>query len=439
MKTKFLLFSLYVSLILFLPTATEGQTDADLKFLLSENKYQEVINILEEKFTKEDSLSFSEFNMLGNAYQRLMNYRKSITYLYKANILEPNNIQNLILLGNSYDASGDENSAKNTFKKILEIDSTNQISMINLGKILMDLDEYNQASELYKRLIISDSTNAYFLSQLGICELKKGNKEFAKKILTESLQLNINDTKTALILAKLFYNDEQYFDAVNLLQEAIKVNSKNKALNKMLADVFYKSKRYNEAILKYLYCNTIGDTSLSIYQKLGMSYYYLSFTSSYINTETRDLKLQEGVEALKLAVQKDSNDPISYLYLGLCYKELSEDESAIINLEETLNKIFPDYLSEVYYNLGSCYDKVENYSNAIKTYKESLSYNPSRKIIYFYLANLYDRYYADKNVAVLYYQKFVDEDIEADENLVGYSLNRINALSQEAEFWKGKN
>ncbi|MCB9207045.1 MAG: tetratricopeptide repeat protein [Ignavibacteriales bacterium] len=439
MKTKFLLFSLYVSLILFLPTATEGQTDADLKFLLSENKYQEVINILEEKFTKEDSLSFSKFNMLGNAYQRLMNYRKSITYLYKANILEPNNIQNLILLGNSYDASGDENSAKNTFKKILEIDSTNQISMINLGKILMDLDEYNQASELYKRLIISDSTNAYFLSQLGICELKKGNKEFAKKILTESLQLNINDTKTALILAKLFYNDEQYFDAVNLLQEAIKVNSKNKALNKMLADVFYKSKRYNEAILKYLYCNTIGDTSLSIYQKLGMSYYYLSFTSSYINTETRDLKLQEGVEALKLAVQKDSNDPISYLYLGLCYKELSEDESAIINLEETLNKIFPDYLSEVYYNLGSCYDKVENYSNAIKTYKESLSYNPSRKIIYFYLANLYDRYYADKNVAVLYYQKFVDEDIEADENLVGYSLNRINALSQEAEFWKGKN
>lgn len=311
--------------------------------------------------------------------------------------------------------------------------------MINLGKILMDLDEYNQASELYKKLIVSDSTNAYFLSQLGICELKKGNKEFAKKILTESLQLNINDTKTALILAKLFYNDEQYFDAVNLLQEAIKVNSKNKALNKMLADVFYKSKRYNEAILKYLYCNTIGDTSLSIYQKLGMSYYYLSFTSSYINTETRDLKLQEGVEALKLAVQKDSNDPISYLYLGLCYKELSEDESAIINLEETLNKIFPDYLSEVYYNLGSCYDKVENYSNAIKTYKESLSYNPSRKIIYFYLANLYDRYYADKNVAVLYYQKFVDEDSEADENLVGYSLNRINALSQEAEFWKGKN
>lgn len=434
-KIQFTTFLFCSTLLIALYQSNFAQENNEEKALSINSNYQEVINILEKKFTEEDSLSFSEYYILGNAYQRLMNYRRSITYLYKGRKLEPNNVQNLILLGNAYDVSGDENSAKRTFEKVLEIDSTNQIGMINLGKILMVLEEYKKASELYKKLVIWDSTNSYFLSLLGICELKKGNKELAKQIFSEALQINISDTKSALILAKLFYNDQEYLNAINLLQDALKVNSKNKSLNKMLADVFYKNKRYNEAIIKYLYCITIGDTSVSIYQKLGMSYYYLSFTSSYIDTETRDLKLREGVAALKIAVQKDPNNPISYLYLALCQKELGEDELAIINLEEILNKVFPAYLSEVYYNLGLCYDRIQNYGKAIKTYKESLSFNPSKKIIYFYLANLYDRYYADKNVAVLHYQKFVHEDEEADENLVGYSQNRINELSKKAKFW----
>jgi tetratricopeptide (TPR) repeat protein len=412
-----------------------AQENIETKYLLINGEYEEVINILENKLSIKDTLNFSEYFSLGAAYQRKMNFQKAISALNEAKKLEPENIQNLLMLGSCYSSNGNDNYAKFIFTEVLLLDADNQNAKINLGSILLSLDEFEHASKIYESLVKSDSLNAYFYSQLGICNYKVGNIKSAIENFEKSISLHNSSSKVILMLAKLSYDDKDYDKALEVLQYGLTQNSKNKQLNKMLGDVFYKKDKYHEAIIKYLYATTIGDTSANIYQKLGMSYYYLSFTSSFINTEIRTLKLKEGINALNTAVCKDPDDPVSWLYLGLCHKELNEHDTAIKYFEETLNKVFPDYLGEVFYNLGLSYDKVGKYVESIHSYKEALSYKPDKQLINFYLANIYDRYYKDKSVAVLYYQKFVDESIEADENLIGYSLNRIKALSQEAKFW----
>jgi tetratricopeptide (TPR) repeat protein len=423
-------------LLLFYTNIVFAIENDSLKSLLVNGEYKTIVKILEEKLNKTDSLSFTEYNIIGNAYQNLMNYNKAITNFYKASKLNPNNIQNFILLGSCYDANGDEISAKLTFMKVLEIDSLNKIAMINLGKILIDIEEFNLAYNFYKKLIQNDSTNSYIFAQLGICELKMGNSEKAKIFFEKSIELHNTNSKIILMLAKLYYSENEYEKAKELLKSGLTQNSKNKQLNKMLADILYKEKLYNEAIIKYLYAITIDDTSANVYQKLGLSYYYLSFTNTYINSDVRELKLNEGIEALKTSMGKDTDDPVNPLYLGLCYKELAQNDTAIKYFEETLNKVFPEYLDEVYYNLGGSYDEIGNYIEAIKTYREALKFNPEKKVMYFFLANIYERYYADKNVAVLYYKKFVDESVAADEKLISYSLNRISTLTKENDFWR---
>lgn len=412
-----------------------AQENNNLKSLLLSGEYQKVINILEQRITEQDSLSFDEYSTIGQAYQRIMNFSKAVPFLYNAHELEPKNIQTLLLLGNCYNSLGNNVMAKFSYNKILDLDSNNIMAMVSLGKVFIELDEFNVASNVYKKLIDIDSSNSYYFEQLGICELKKGNKDLAKKYFGDSFALNSSNTKTILRLAKLYINDKQLDEASKLLQFGLTKNSKNKSLNKMLADVFYKKKQYEEAIIKYLYAITIGDTTARTYQKLGMSYYYLSFNSGYQREEVRKLKLNEGVEALIKAYNKEDTDPINTLYLGLCYKELTQHEEAIKYFEETLNKVLPDYMDEIYSNLGSSYGETKNYIESIKAYKKALNYNPTKTTLYFYLANVYDNYYEDKSVAVLYYQKFIDESIDADENLIGYSLHRINTLTKEAKFW----
>lgn len=412
-----------------------AQENVDIKSLLINGDYEEVINILEIKQSSNDTLNFSEYFSLGSAYQRMMNFQQAISAFSEAKKLEPNNIQNLLMLGSCYSSNGNDNYAKFIFTEVLLLDADNKNAKINLSSILLSLDEFEHASKIYESLVKSDSLNAYFYSQLGICKYRDGNKEAAIENFEKSIALNHSNSKTILMLAKLYYSEKKYDETLEILEIGLMHNPNNRYLIKMLADVYYKKDQYHEAILKYLSAITMGDTSAIIYQKLGMSYYYMSFTSSFINTDTRELKLNEGIEALKIALDKDKNDPLNSLYSGLCYKELNEEETAVKYFEETLDKVYPDYLGEVFYNLASSYDKMGDYVNSIQSYKKALDYKPEKQLINFYLANIYDRYYKDKSVAVLYYQKFVDESIEADENLIGYSWNRIKDLSQEAKFW----
>ncbi len=421
----FLKIILYLVIFAFTNQTFYSQENESLKSLLLNGKYQTIIDSLEGKVNNQDSLSFDEYNALGKSYLRLMNFQKAILPLMMASKIEPENIKNLLLLGNCYSSAGNTNFASYTYTKVLELDSSNNTALINYGKVLVELEDYKKASKIYQKLIIADSTNSYFYSQLGLCELRKGNVNLAKMNFGKSFQLNRSNAKTVLRLAKLHYNDKNYEAASKLLQFGLSQNSQNKALNRMLADVFYKKKQYEEAIIKYLYGITIGDSTAHAFQKLGMSYYYLSFNRGYQREDVRNLKLKEAIDALYKSYYKDTLDPINSLYLGLCYKELGQHKDAINHLEETLNKVFPDYIDEIFSNLGSSYSESKNYLESIKAYKEALSYNPSKTTLYFYLANVYDNYYEDKNVAVLYYQKFIDKSPDADENLIGYSLNRI--------------
>jgi tetratricopeptide (TPR) repeat protein len=188
-------------LLFFYVISISAQETKNIKSLLLSGEYQKVINVLETKISNQDSLSFSEYNSLGVAYQSLMNFNKALPMFYKAYHLQPENIRNLILIGNCSSSLGRNNLAKINYNKVLELDSTNRTAMISLGKILIELEEYNSASELYKKIILSDSTNSYFYSQLGICELKNGNKNFATKFLQKSVKLNTSNAKTILRLA----------------------------------------------------------------------------------------------------------------------------------------------------------------------------------------------------------------------------------------------
>jgi tetratricopeptide (TPR) repeat protein len=407
----------------------------DIIQLYNNEEYDKIVIILEEKLRNANSLSEKEYFYLGLSYHILMSYGNAIHNFEILSEFQPENIKYLLALGNSQSEFGDLNSARINYAKVLSIDSRNRIAMIRLGKTLIELNEFENAAVIYEKSINIDPQNSYFYYQLGLCKFRSGKISLAKMNFEKSISLNNLDPQIFLILSRIYFDEGELENSMEVLKKGLLVSPKNKRLNKRLADLLYHQNRYHEAILKYLYNITIGDTSSNIYQKLGMAYYYLSFTASFINSDIRNLKLFEGVKALKKAIKNDEKDPINFLYLGLCYKELDSNKLAIKYLQESLNKSIPDYLSEIYFNLGISYDKENKLVESIKAYQKSIRSNPSKSIVYFYLANLYDRYYQDKSVAVIYYQKFVKVRIDEDEKLVAYAEKRIEDLNRELKFW----
>jgi tetratricopeptide (TPR) repeat protein len=425
-------------LLLILSNPTNAQKNNNIKLLLLNGEYKKAITILEEKLKDKDTLNFNEYNSLGIAYQNLMNHTKALQMFYKANKIQPENLRSLLLLANANSALNRNNTAKKYYKKIIELDSSNETAMINLGKVLMELTEYDSAATLFGKLLLTDTTNSYFYSQLGVCELKKGNKNSAKEYLEKSVKLNNNNVKTILRLAKLYYADKQYDKAKEILKQGLRQNLHNKLLNKMIAEVYYKQKEYEDAIVKYLFAITTGDSSSQTYQKLGMSYYYLSFTKNIGNSKMKEMKLREGISAFEKSYAKDNNNALTALYLGLCHKALGEYKIAIKYFEESLTKMFPEYIGEVYKNLAVSNEHVKNYKDAIANYRKAINYLPSDRLLIFYLASVYDRYYKDKSIALDYYKKFLNENDNADVKLIEYSKDRIEKLNKEINFWKRK-
>ena len=425
----------YLLLLFIISNFIFAQENKNIKTFLLNGEYKKVINVLEAKLSEQDSLSFYEYKSLGFAYQRLMNFSKAIPMLSRANKMQPENLQPLFMLGSCYNSLGKDTQAKLIYKLILEKDSTNLTAMVNLGEVLIKREEYNEASKLYSKMTLADSTNPYYLSQLGICELKKGNKNLAQHYFEESLQVNNGNTKTILRLAKIYYTKQEYDKAKKILKQGLAQNSRSKPLNKMIAEIFYKKKQYEEAIIKYLYLNSIGDTTAQTYQRLGITYYYLSFTKNIDRNKIRIMKLKEAIAALEKSYVKDNDNPVTALYLGLCHKALEEHKTAAKYFEESLDKMFPDYIGQVYKNLAISYEHIKDYKNAILNYKEAIKYLPKEKVLLFYLATVSDRYYKDKKIAFRLYKKFLKSDNNADVKLINYTKERIKILDKDINFW----
>jgi len=206
----------------------------------------------------------------------------------------------------------------------------------------------------------------------------------------------------------------------------------------MIAEVYYKKKEYENSIIKYLYVITIGDSLAPTYQKLGIAYYYLSFTKNIGSEKMKTMKLREGISALEKSYEKENSNSLTALYLGLCHKALNEHKIAIKYFEESLDKMFPGYIGEVYKNLAVSNEQIKNYKEAIVNYKEAIEYLPADKLLLFYLASVYDRYYQDKSVALEHYKKFLKNSNGADVKLIEYSKKRVDKLGKEINFWKMK-
>ena len=86
---------------------------------------------------------------------------------------------------------------------------------------------------------------------------------------------------------------------VKLTENYIKFDSTFTKINRTNAYLFYLTKNFRKAIKKYTKCIQSGDTAVSVYRYLGMSYYKSESTDSakkYLektfSKDTSDIQLQ---------------------------------------------------------------------------------------------------------------------------------------------------
>ncbi|MBP6964617.1 MAG: tetratricopeptide repeat protein [Armatimonadetes bacterium] len=85
--------------------------------------------------------------------------------------------------------------------------------------------------------------------------------------------------------------------------------------------------------------------------------------------------IEQGIEALKQALELDPSDPQIYLYLGLAYFRQDDLENVIEILEKAID-VAPTS-PQIHYNLGVAYQKAHNSTLAKDEYLRALGLDPS--------------------------------------------------------------
>jgi tetratricopeptide (TPR) repeat protein len=422
--------------ILVLKIQVNAQNESDNSWVMKQYQllnYQSVIDSLEKKAGNTD-LNFDEYKYLGLSYQNMFNFNKALNNFSNARKLVEYNTQITYLAGKAAKQANDNELAEGLFTEITEKDSTFKLAKIELANIAMEKKKYRFAIELFDELLKTDSTNIYFLTRIALANVRTGSYEDAVKYYNKALNINPFDANASLQLSKYYFESEQFEKAKSILEEGITGNSGNLLLNKMLAETLFKLKQYEAAVVYYTKSLALGDSTAGLFQRLGFSYYFIATSDTKKDSEIFVQKMNESLDALNKASEIDPDNPLTSLYLGICHKELGNLNEAKSYFEETLNLIYPDYISDVYTNLGATNELMNNLPDAISAYQEAYSYDPSNKVLLFYLASAMDRYYADRRTPALYYKKFLREDTTENTILIEYAQERIEKLAEQVHF-----
>ncbi|MBN1301920.1 MAG: tetratricopeptide repeat protein [Melioribacteraceae bacterium] len=421
--------------ILFCSTLL-SQNDSLITFykaLLLDRKYVEIIELIKSS-ENQRILSPEENKFMGLALQGLFNYRGAEKYFEASRRLSGYNPEINYLLGKAAYVNNNKDSAINYFSEILENDPLNILASVELANSFLETQNYQKAGDLFGKILLNDSTNTFILRRHAYCKWKLGELGEAVKNYNDVLRHDPSDATSALQLSKIYYDTEQYEYAGSVLDTALLFNKNNPGLHKLAAETLFKQGKYESAVIHYLKSLALGDSSAGVYQKLGFSYYFIAQSDVMYNTEVFKFKINEAVKALKRSYELDDQNPLTTLYLGICYKEIEYYDKAEDYLLCTIEIIIPDYMSSVYTHLGAVNEYQMNFEDAIKNYLTAYSYDKNNKTSLFYIASAMDRFYADRKTPLLYYSKFLRENEIDNPVLAKFAKERIDKLTEEMHF-----
>lgn len=325
-------------------------------------------------------------------------------------------------LAYAYKETGNYKYAKSNYKKLLAEDSTNTKALFHLADIYRKENNDESAVDYYKKLVDTDCVNSYYRKILGDFYWKRQGIKGAAESYLKAYELNDNNIEVIYKLSKLFFKIKLYERSEELVDEGLKINPENIKLLKQKANLAYTQKSYKTVI-------DIVNNVDSIIAKPSNYLLKLKAISLY---QTNQFK--PAIDLFSELVNKYQKTEILHYYLGMAYKKIEDLNKSQYHLEKAIDAGMSDNLASYFTNLGVVFEEQGHFKEAIKAYK--LAYEKSNdKILLYRLAKNYDAYYADKKMALKYYETFLaQEDDSTHQDYSEYAKRRVSTIKREIHF-----
>lgn len=317
--------------------------------------------------------------------------------------------------------SGNYAKAISHITPLLESDPENHFLWYYLGRSHQHLMQYDEAVRAFYNVLEIDSTYLPVYFHLGRIYTETGEFDTAIELLEQAHSFDRENTTILYFLAGVYSRDERYDEALDALNLGLQLDPDDRRFLRRYADLTFRLNKFEESAQTYRTLIELGDSSAVVFRNCGISLYFLEDNPN-------------ALRCLSTAYYLDDTDPNTVLYFGLVHRAIGNIRFAIGLLNDAVALLSKGMLSDALIHLAGAYEATRDIPDAVKKYRLVLDLNADRPEAYYYLASVFDKHYADRNVPKEYYQTFLEKAGDNYPDLVRHALQRVLILREELFF-----
>jgi tetratricopeptide (TPR) repeat protein len=257
---------------------------------LAKKNYQKTVDIL-ERFIQLQPWIPQAYLLKARAHIELNEVREAIESLELSFSYDESNLENLKLLGNLYEQTGQREKARKLYSRSLD-NTTDPDIRFRLALLLTDQNQFVEAISILQELV----------------------EDFPKNV-----RINIS-------LARALRGNNKYADAAEVIKSALEDDPEHYRLNYELAELLALLGERQEAIDRFLHLRDISESD----QRINA----IEINLALLYQRTR--QFDKAVELFRTVIQKSPDDEISKLRLVYALKDAGQLHEALSLSEELL-------------------------------------------------------------------------------------------------------
>ncbi|MCD4650352.1 MAG: tetratricopeptide repeat protein [Candidatus Cloacimonetes bacterium] len=352
------------------------------------------------------------------------NYPEAETLFQKLLTADPSYIEAYVYLGYMKFLEGDFASAEQYYKEGLKTNPKHEEFLIYLGSVYRRQNKHQEAISTLL-IIAEDKNEAPLWLTIGNSYADLGDIDAAIENLERALEINPEYDKAHLRLAFIYYDDENYEDALEYLEFVSESALNNEDIEGKLAKAYKESGKLDSAIAQYRSNIEKDPANAKAYMKLVSAY-----LSAGVNAESAKrleyfnqalTTLQQLKQIAPDDIRVDFRTADVYRIIG---DEIGGTKAAVHyrTALETLEKVIATKSQEaqVYSRLADVNILLKQFHAAETNAKKFAKYAPEQHEPYMALARIYFGQATGK------YNKFVELEAEGNSgNLYGAEQDAI--------------
>lgn len=355
----------------------------------------------------------------------------------------------------AYKAKGENTKALSSLESYQDSSATSNIQALK-AELYYSLGRYTEAEQYYQ---LTSASDASFYKLMQVYE-NKGN--YIRCINDITMRIDSTSTNIALlsILANSYYRSQAKVMAQNTYQRLYDIDPNNTAvayklcvmlINTMLEGEIRNASKIAENVLvndpeniRFVRVNARALFLLEKY-KGAMAAYETLYKNGYRDEVTcqrlgiceyKGGFYREAVEHFSESLLQNANSLHTNMYLGKCYHHLSNSDKSLYFLAQADSLLQPkeEHLATLCWERHWCYLQQKEYEKVDSCLQQMLQYDDDA-LNYYHIANNYDKNLRNKEMAIKYYQLYIDKTDKKEQNgFVMTSNYRIKKLKED-KFW----